>query len=82
MEKSELLGIAGLNVKYFRCYGKQNRSSLKKLNMVLTYDPTILCIHTIIENSFSGKHFYINHLVAVFTLPKGRKQPNHLLTNK
>lgn len=53
-----------------------------KLNMVLTYDPTILCIHTIIENSFSGKHFYINHLVAVFTLPKGRKQPNHLLTNK
>ena len=50
--------------------------------MVLTYDPTILRIHTIIENIFLSKHFYVNHLVEIFTLAKGWKQPNYLLTNK
>ena len=41
MEQQKLSFIAGRNVKWYRCFGRQVGSCLTKLNILLPYDPVV-----------------------------------------
>lgn len=78
MENLEPFGTVGEIVKWCRYLGKQQGGVLKKLNIELSYDPTIpiLGIYPKESKRRVSKRYLHTHIIAVlFTIAKREKQP-------
>ena len=73
VEKVELLGTTGKNVKWYISNGKQFRESSKKLKMELPYDPAIPFLGTYPKELQAGsqkRYLHTIFIASLFTIAK------------